>query len=260
MSFVISSSLFSIVSNYIKTHERLILCVLAVGLLWGVSGKVENVIAAHDKSNLTAVQATLAAQVDKNAAQAAQDAELAKQEAQQAAQYKALAAQTQQQNVALAQANAALTKALSEQQKKDTTMPLPDLAQRWASLIKVDGLTFSSAGDLQITDPAARATVLQLEQVQPLQQQLSNTTYERANDEKLLAACNANSVTLNQQVSGLNAAIDGKNLQIADADKACQGQIKLVKDDARKSKRKWFEAGVVVGFIGRQVIKSLTGF
>ena len=49
-------------------------------------------------------------------------------------------------------------------------------------------------------------------------------------------------------------------LQITDNSAVCQAQIKVVKDAATKSKRRWFYAGVVVGWVGRQLLKTETGF
>ncbi|MGA2886070.1 MAG: hypothetical protein ABSE80_13115, partial [Halobacteriota archaeon] len=90
-------------------------------------------------------------------------------------------------------------------------------------------------------------TVDQLEQVPVLTQELSNTKGQLENVDSLLTASNAQVATLNALVSGLNLkAVDDKN--------ACNAEIKGVKDDAAKSKRRWFLMGVVAGFLGRSAL------
>ena len=49
-------STISSLSAYVKLHERLIGLVLAAAVIWGVSGKIESVVAKHDKSQETQAQ------------------------------------------------------------------------------------------------------------------------------------------------------------------------------------------------------------
>jgi hypothetical protein len=58
--------------------------------------------------------------------------------------------------------------------------------------------------------------------------------------------------TLNEEVSGLR-------LENTDEAKVCTAQIAVVKAQAAKSKRRWFIAGVVTGWVGRQLLKTYTG-
>lgn len=241
-----AASFFTKVRTFLLDHERMLIAVFAVALVWGVSGKIQDVIAAHDKANLTAQQAVLASQVEKNAA-------LAEQVAQQAQQYKALADKVELQNTALEQANVALATALSKQQKADNGMALPELAKRWLELVPgvSGGLTLTN-GQLALSDPASHATVNELERVPVLNQQLSNAKSEKANEDQLLTASN-------QRVDTLNTRVDGLTLQLKDADKVCVEQIKVVKDEARKSKRRWFIVGYISGLATRGAIKVFTG-
>lgn len=233
------------VSGFVKLHERLLVIVFVVVLLWGVSGKVESIIAAHDNANLNAEKAALATQVEKNASTAALVA-------QQAVQFQEQKAQADKANAALEQANAALVAALTRQQKADATMTLPDLAVRWGQLVPNPGLAVSN-GKLTVSESGAHATVNELEKVPALTQQLDTAKIEKKNVDALLLASTG-------QVATLNTLVDGKNAEIKKAGDVCEGRIKVVKDEARKSKRRWFVIGYVAGFLSRQYIKTATGF
>ena len=80
-----------------------------------------------------------------------------------------------------------------------------------------------------------------------LTQELSNSKQSEQNTDTLLTASNAQVATLNTEVSGLR-------LEITDDKTVCQDQIKVVKADAAKSKRRWFLIGVVAGFLGRSAL------
>jgi uncharacterized protein YhaN len=238
-------STISSLSAYVKLHERLIGLVLAAAVIWGVSGKIESVVAKHDKSQETQAQIVANAQQSKDAA-------LAAQAQQQAEQYKELSDKVAAQNAALEQANITLATALAKQQHTDDTMPLPELAQEWTKLVPgmaPNDITFAldPNGQITLTDDAAHKTVDQLEQVPVLTQQLANSQAETKNDLSLLTASNAQVATLNTEVSGLR-------LEITDDKTVCQDQIKVVKADAAKSKRRWFLIGVVAGFLGRSAL------
>jgi hypothetical protein len=238
-------STISSLSAYVKLHERLIGLVLAAAVIWGVSGKIESVVAKHDKSQETQAQIVASAQQSKDAA-------LATQAAQQAEQYKELSDKVAAQNAALEQANITLATALAKQQHTDDTMPLPELAQEWTKLVPgmaPNGITFAldPNGQITLTDDAAHKTVDQLEQVPVLTQQLANSQAEAKNDLSLLTASNGQVTTLNQEVTGLN-------LQLVDNQKVCTVQIAVVKANAAKSKRRWFLMGIVAGFLGRSAL------
>ena len=227
-------------SAYIKTHERLLLACIAAGVLWFSIGHIEGIIAKHDDANLKQAQVTLATQASKDAA-------LATQATEQAAQYKALAAKVDAENAALVNANATLAAALTKQQKTDASLPLPDLANRWTALVPQAKPTATPTG-LAVDTPGAVATVQALEQVPAQQQELVNARQETANDLSLLTASTGQVKTLTDEVSGLR-------LENVDEQKVCTAQIAVVKAEARKSKRRWFYAGVIVGFLGRSAIK-----
>jgi len=218
-------STISSLSAYVKLHERLIGLVLAAAVIWGVSGKIESVVAKHDKSQETQAQIVANAQQSKDAA-------LATQAAQQAEQYKELSDK-------VAAKNAALVTALVKQQHTDASLPPSDLIARWNTLVPQAGATVTSTG-VALPEAGAVATVQQLESVPVLTQQLANTN-------SLLGASQKQVVTLNQEVSGLN-------LQLVDNQKVCTEQLKMQADQYKKSRWHWFWAGMAAGFLGRSAL------
>lgn len=231
------------ISDYVKHHEILLIAVFVIALVWGVSGKVQDIIAAHDSKNLILAQQQLQAQVEKNA-------ELAKAAEQQAAQYAAQQAETARLNASLELANSALVSALAKQQATDKTLPDPLLAARIAALANIPPgvITGGTQGGFNVPRPAAEQIAVTLEEVPALQGQLKNVQQEKVNTDVLLDSAN-------KSIGTLNARVDGLNLQIVRADDVCKDQIKVVKDDAAKSKRKWFVIGFITGFFARQALQ-----
>jgi len=218
-------STISSLSAYVKLHERLIGLVLAAAVIWGVSGKIESVVAKHDKSQETQAQIVANAQQSKDAA-------LAMQAAQQAEQYKELSDK-------VAAQNDALVTALVKQQHTDASLPPSDLIARWNTLVPQAGATVTSTG-VALPEAGAVATVQQLESVPVLTQQLANTN-------SLLGASQKQVVTLDQEVSGLN-------LQLVDNQKVCTEELKVQADQYKKSRWHWFWAGMAAGFLGRSAL------
>lgn len=224
------------ISEIFKAHEKLVLALIAAGVLWFAIGKVDGIIAKHDDANLKQAQIVATAQEDKNAAIAAQVAS-------DKAAFDALQAKLQAQDAALIQANVALATALTKQQKVDATLPPTDLAARWNTLVPNAGVSVSN-GQAVIPMTGAVATVQQLEII-PAQQE------EITNDQTLIENGNALAIAQTKQVNDLTAEVTGLKLQSVDDAKVCQAQIAVVKADARKSKRRWFIAGFVAGIATR---------
>jgi len=224
------------ISEVFKAHEKLILALIAAGVLFFAIGKIDGIIAKHDDANLKQAQVVAAAQEDKNAAIAAQVAS-------DNAAFTALEAKVQAQNAALVQANIALSTALTKQQKIDATLPPTDLAARWNTLVPQAEVTVTTNG-VTLPETGAMATVQQLEII-PVQQK------EITNDQTLIANGNALAVAQTKQVTDLTAQVTGLKLQSVDDAKVCQAQIAVVKADARRSKRRWFAAGFVAGIATR---------
>jgi hypothetical protein len=224
------------VSEYLKAHERLLLALVAAGVLWVAIGKIDTLIQHHDDANLKQAQVIAAQDASKNAAIAAQVAS-------DKAAFDALQTKLQAQDAALVQANVALATALTKQQKIDATLPPTDLVARWNTLVPSANVTVSTNGET-LPNSGAVATVQQLEII-PVQQE------EITNEQTLVANGNALAVVQTKQVTDLTAQVTGLKLQSVDDAKVCQAQIAVVKADARKSKRRYFIAGFVAGIATR---------
>lgn len=229
---------FGAASIFLKAHEFLICFVVGVALLWFVSGKVESIIAAHDKAVYAASAAVLQAQADKNAA-------VAQQNAQMASDYRAFAQQAQLANLQLEQANAKLADALKGRQAADAALPAPDLAVRIETLagVPAGGVVPAPGNSFSVSTPAAVSIAQGLESVPVLTSELSNLKTEKTNVDQQLTKQNT-------IVAGLNNQITGLGLQITDSGKVCDARVAVENAKAKKGKRAWFKAGVVVGFIG----------
>lgn len=236
---------FATISTYIKSHENLLLVALLGLSLWFAIGRYDKLTANHDASVLKQTLVVAQAQADKNAALAVQATE-------QAAQYKALSDKIQAQDAALIQANATLATALTAQQHKDATLPPTELVQRLNTLVPSAGATVTPNGvtpsGVVLPEAGAVATVQALESVPVLSTQLENERTQLGNTQSLLTASTQQVTTLESQVSGLN-------LSLKDNQAVCNQQITVIKAEARRSKRRWFYVGVVVGFVGRQLLK-----
>jgi hypothetical protein len=230
--------------SWLQKHEKLVLAVIAGLVLWFGIGRIDTLIQNHDNANLQQAKVVAQVQQEKNDA-------LAKQIAQQAAEYKALADKVNAQNAALEQANVNLANALIKQQRTDASLPPSELANRWTVLVPQAKPVVTPTG-IAVDTPSAVATVQALEETPALRAQLSNERTQLENAQKLI-------VDEGTQIATLNTLVTGKDALLADDAKVCSAQVAVVKADARKSKRKWFIVGVVVGWVGRQLLKTETG-
>ena len=227
------------VSEYLKAHERLILGLVAAGVLWFAIGKIDTLIQHHDDANLKQAQTIAAVQSQKDAAIAAQVAE-------DSAAFTALQAKMQAQATALEQANIALATALTKQQKTDATLPPTDLVARWNALVPSANVTVSTNGET-LPNSGAVATVQQLEII-PVQQQ------ELTNEQTLVANGNTLAATQTKQVLDLTDEVSGLKLQSVDDLKVCNARVKVETDKVHKARRRWFLIGYVAGFLTRSAL------
>jgi len=231
---------FATVSTYIKSHENLLIVALLGLSLWFGIGRYDKLTANHDEAVLKQTQVVAQQQAEKNSA-------LAVQATQQAAQYAALASKVDAQNAALIQANATLATALTAQQHKDAALPPTELVQRFNALVPTAGASVTATG-VALPEAGAVATVQALESMPVLQGELGNAQQALKGTQSLLTASQGNVTTLEAQVSGLN-------LSLKDNQAVCNQQITVFKAEAKRSKRRWFVAGVILGFVGRQLLK-----
>jgi len=197
------------------------------------------------------------ARFDALSAQVAQDKQIVAQMAAQSAadqvRYQQMLETLQRQNAALAATIASDNALLKRLQEKDELLPLPDLGTRWTQLVPLQPADLSVVNNqITISESGARATVIELERVPILTDQLQKQEQIANNNQTLLTQAQTVINSQGKQITGLNTLV-------TDSDKKCQAQVAMVKDDTRKSKRNWFIAGNVIGFIVRQVIKTYTG-
>lgn len=247
---------------FLLDHERLLIVVALVIFGWWAYGKYADIRLQHDSAVLQQQKLINEAQAKANQAaleqQQKDDAIRMKDEADRQAE----AAKLQAQNQALVNANTALAAALTKAQKQDATLPPTELAARWQQLVPTAppaSITVAPTG-MTVNSAAAVATVQELEKVPVLTSELENEKTKEANTETMLASSNEAIGFLNQSITDRDKRIDGLNLTIVGNQKQCTEEKKVMADQFRKSKRRWFIVGYVAGFISRQVIKSQTGY
>ena len=249
------------IRSFLLDHERLLIVIVAAVIIYLGYVKITNIIAEHDNATLQQQKLINEAQAKANAAaleqQQKDDAIRLKDEAERQVEAQKL----QQQNQALVQANTALAAALTKAQKQDASLPPTELAARWQQLVPAAppaSVSVTPTG-MAVNSAAAVATVQELEKVPTLTTELQNETKKEENTETMLASANQSIGFLNQSITDRDHRIDGLNLTIDGNKKQCEDEKKVMKDQFRKSKRKWFIIGYVAGFISRQAIKSYTG-
>ena len=234
------------ISTFLIAHERLIIILSLALLVFHGYLKTIDYLKSRDQAVNSKAQATLQAQVEANK-QAADNTQ------QVVLQYKDLVDKLVVSNAQIAAAQVQRAQVTQKQQAADKTLPPPELAARWNTLLKMPtGVVPSTGSTYAVTQDAAVQTVIQLETVPMLQADLAGEQVLVSNGQKQiegLSTVNAAQIT---EIAGLGA-------QIQDQTKACTTQVNLVKAQARKSKIHWFEAGFVVGFVVRQALKFPVG-
>jgi hypothetical protein len=224
--------------TWLKQHERLILGVLFLAVVLTLGNRWVNYSAqkAHD-------EATVAVQRLND--QKAANEKLAEQVALSQAQYQQMQVLVAKQNAEIMAAISARNANLGRQQAVDKTSSSSDLIIRWANLAQTEGISKQDTDNYyRATDDAARATVIQLEQVPVLQANLADNEKRTGNIQGELDKANT-------VIGGLNSQVTGLKMQATDSDKACKAEVADVKAQARKGKRNWFIAGFVAGFAAR---------
>ena len=227
-------STISSLSAYVKLHERLIGLVLAAAVIWGVSGKIENIISAHDKSNQTTQAIIVNADAAKNVA-------VAQQVAIDAAKMQEMQAASDAKQTALNNQIVAMATALLQQQKKDAVMTPTELTDRWNILVPTANASVTN-GQVTLPEAGAVATVQQLEEVPVQKQQLADANTKYDLESGLLVQSQKTNADLITQVTGLKTTI-------VDNTKQCEADKKIIKDAARKSKWHYFAGGAITTLI-----------
>ena len=234
-----------VVSTFLKAHETLIIIlVLAVVTFFGYS-KAINYLSAHDALINNKAQVTLQAQIDANKQSADTTAQLV-------SRYSDLVTELIASNAKIAAAQTQRAQVTQKQQAVDKTLPPPELAARWNTLLKMPSGVSPDANGYTATPDAAVATVTQLELVPQLQADLAGQQMLTSNGLQQIGGLTAINNSQAAEIAGLGT-------QIQDQTKACVAQVNSIKAAARKSKLHWFEFGFVTGFLARQFIKTETG-
>lgn len=240
--------------TFLEKHEKLIIAIVVCAtLLYGVSSGL-NAWVRHDQTK-----------VDKLQAQVESDKQQVAEAHQQVAQVQAAAladkAASAQEIAAMAAQNATLNaniiardKATAGQQTVDMHATIPELSQRFASLVPgVDPKDIRIASDSQtvtVGTDTAQKTVAQLELVPQLQSDLKDTQQKVTNLSDEIASLQTYNSALEAEVRTEEKEIGLLEKQLADADKSCQAQVNLEKAKTRRAFLRGFKWGSIFGFIG----------
>ena len=217
---------------FIKAHERIILIGAASLLLWHLGTKgIETY-----KSNKD-----LAAQAQINQQIAAVHADNQQTQAQLAQMQTAF-------NTTVATLNAKIAQkqqVTQQQQKIDSQLPLPDLSNRWASLLSLSpgSINPQSNGTISVTTDAAHVTVNELEKVPQLTEQVADTQVE-------LKKCTDLSAQKDVTITGVKTELAGEV-------KGRTADAQVAKDNERKSFWKGTKFGAVLTAAGIVALKVL---
>lgn len=224
------------IENYVKfirSHEKLTIIVVLAIFGFHFVNKGISAWEEHDKRQATIAQQQITAQAAANKVTEQQLADLRAQ----------LASVTAQAESAKQQAHNTTVK----QQQLDQTLPLVDVANRWAVLIGLDPSNFVATPDnkINVSEQASRQTIQKLETIPEL-----NTDITQTNNE--LKACQSLSSKQDEDIKGLNA-------QIANVEKARTEDAKVAKDQQRKSWKSGFKYGYAAG-IGTAIVIKFAKF
>jgi len=212
-------------ASFVKAHEKLVLILALVGLGFYGYNRGVNAWEAYDKRHVALDQQKIDQAHQENAALAQQLAALKF---------------TVDTNARIADAKiSAAHEAAKKQQATDQQLPLPDLAQRWASLLPItthpDDIVPAPDNKLVLTEFVSRATVVELERIPDLTESVVQTTAE-------LAGCN-------QVRAKQDEVLAGKDKELIAEKQARVDDAKLAKVAQRKSWLRGFKVGAIVGFV-----------
>jgi hypothetical protein len=217
--------------------HHVILYAVAIAFALGLTYVVESKLADHNEQKYEAMKA-LSDQKDST------NAQFQKQIVDQLAQMKA---ENDQQVILNTQDRATITslqQQLRDQKTKDATLPPTDLAARIQTLAPGGTVTVAADG-YKLDRPEAVAVVQALEEPATLNTQITL-------DEKIIQRDDT-IITNEGKALDSEKAAHAADVATLVADKATLNQqIVTIKAEARKSKLKWFLAGLVTGFgLGR---------
>jgi hypothetical protein len=208
----------------IKAHEKLLVIVLASLVALHYGDRAYSAYGAYLANKANADKAAVAALAQQNAQTAATLAAL----------QTTIKAQAKIEDIKIQTAIAQM----KAQQKKDQTLPLPDLDHRWQVLVgaKDGDIVAEASGNTAVNDSAARSTVTQLEEVPALRTELTSTQTKLDGCEQVRTAD--------------EAQLTGTKTELAAEQKSHQADLKQAAHDRRASFWRGFKWGAVAGFVG----------
>jgi len=229
--------------TYIRHH--IILLIIVVGLAFGGIYGVESLVARHDAANASQTALILKQQQQ-------QVASLESQLQSNEQQWQKVETQLLVENTQLAQTIAQRNTQLAVVQKQNATLTAQEAAQQLTVQTKAQPNEVTAQGSTVILDlPIARTLVSDLDSIQVLQANLSDTQTQLKNETQIAS---------NSQANVKEQAVVITNLQTENKDEiiACTTQIAAIKATNRKDKikvfLKGFVAGTVFGVIGKRMI------
>jgi hypothetical protein len=221
--------------TWLQLHERIVCLALVLAFgCFGVSKYYDH------EATVKQAQATAAAQVA--AADAVNSKKLADQSQQVAQQYAALIQTLSAENASL---NSAMTQRAVQQKTQinvDTNLPMAGVSARWTVLLPTVTPTAPLTGGLSLTAQQAHDSLVYMEQVPVLLQDLKDETAIAGNYQAEVQKSDLLNADLNAQVTGLQK----ENTDLVAKDKADVAQAKA---EGRKGKIKYFKIGFVSGFL-----------
>jgi hypothetical protein len=221
--------------EFVKAHEKLLVGVLiAASLFFGISKGVDAWV-SHDKTAVAAMQQQIDVLHEDNARVHDDNFILMN-------QLSVLKEQVEENNTKSDKIIAQLRKKTSDQQTVDMQLPPLQLAERWTVLLDLPANSVAPAPDNKylLTNEAARATVIQLEQVAPLVEENIQLEAQLAGEKQIVAK-------QDEVIGGLNKEIAGKDQEIKDEIVARRLEVKLAKAETKKAFIKGFKWGFAAG-------------
>lgn len=231
-----AQSIEKAIENYVKfirAHEKLTIIVILAISLFHFGNKGISTWEEHDKRQATIAQQQITAQAAANKVTEQELADLRTQLASVTA--RAEAAKTAAHNTTV------------KQQQIDQTLPLVDVANRWAVLVGLDPTNFVATPDnkINVSEQASRQTIQKLESIPELITDVTQDTNE-------LKACQVLSSKQDEDIKGLTA-------QVANVEKARVEDAKVAKDQQKKSWKNGFKWGYAAG-IGTAIVIKVAKF
>ncbi len=218
---------------FIKAHERIILIGISSLLLWHFGDKAFD---TWKSTRDTAAQTQINQQINSlHAENQATLAQLTKSEA----QLNATIAQLQAKIAAGKQAE-------QKQEQNDATLPMPELAAHWQTMLVLPegSITPQTNGTISVSTDAAHTTVEELEKVP----QLTEEVIDQANEIK---ACTDTSAEKDKAIAGVQA-------ELAEQVKGRAADAKVAADKQKHSFWKGFKWGYVAGITTAVLVKVAT--